>query len=66
MARTKGATGTLPVTLSQLNALLQPSAVVFVARKQVEQLGLLGQVKEQSIPVPVEDKEETIAIQEVN
>ncbi len=41
--RTKGATSTVAVTLKQLNEMLQPNAIVFISRRQADQLGILGQ-----------------------
>jgi len=40
--RTKGATSAVAVKLSQLNELLKPDAVVYIWRRQADQLGLIG------------------------
>ena len=40
--RTKGATSNVSIKLSDLNRLLQPDAVVLIARRQADQLGLTG------------------------
>ena len=40
--RTKGATSNVAVRLSDLNQVLQPNAIVLVARRQADQLGLIG------------------------
>jgi hypothetical protein len=41
--RTKGATSCVAVKLSQLNALLKPDAIVYVSRRQADDLHILGE-----------------------
>ncbi len=40
--RTKGATSNIAVKLSQLNSVLQPGAIVWIARRQAAELHLIG------------------------
>lgn len=42
MPRTKGSTSNVQVRLADLNRLLQPDAIILIARRQADQLGLHG------------------------
>ena len=42
MPRTAGSTSCVAVRLSQLNDLLKPDAIVYIWRRQADQMGILG------------------------
>lgn len=41
--RTKGATSTVAVTLKQLNDKLKPDAIIYISRRQADELHILGE-----------------------
>lgn len=71
MARTRGATSCILIKLSDLNQKLGPDATIPVARRFVEQLGLLGKAEyltKQTLEAsgnPPEVIEHTVSVNEI-